>query len=187
MSETVAPAVLNGIDTAALKQVMADVSEDPSKGVVGFQVATAWQGGTRSSTRVIGWELAGQTLEKDFTIEIDEPEELLGENTAPNPQEMLMAAFNACMLVGYVAGCSMKGITLEKLEIRTKGDLDLRGFLGLDDSVKPGYDTIEYTVHIKGDGTPSQFQEVHETVMATSPNRWNVANEIRLQSELFVE
>ena len=112
---------------------------------------------------------------------------MLGTNTAPNPQEVLMAAFNACMLVGYVTGCAMKGVELEKVEIETEGELDLRGLLGLDASIKPGYDTIHYIVRIKGNGTKEQFQEVHETVMATSPNRYNVASPIRLESDLFVE
>lgn len=178
---------INGIDTAALHDVVDAVSADPSQGIVKFNVTSAWKGGTRSETRVESWHLAGEELPKDFTIAIDEPPELLGTNTAANPQEMLMAAFNACMMVGYVAGASLKGITLETLEIETVGELDLRGFLGIDDSVKPGYDEIQYTVRIKGDGTPEQFQEVHETVMATSPNRFNVANPIRLESQLIVE
>jgi len=42
-------------------------------------------------------------------------------------------------------------------------------------------------VHIKGDGTPEQFQRVHEIVSATSPNRFNIANAIRLNSRLVVE
>jgi uncharacterized OsmC-like protein len=177
----------NGLDTGALKGMIDEVSRDAAKGKVRFQVGTSWKGGTRSETRIDGWELAGQKIPKNFTLTIDEPKELLGGNTAPNPQEMLMASFNACMLVGYVAGCAMKGIELEKLEIRTHGELDLRGFLGIDASVKPGYDEIYYTVHIKGKGTKEQFQEVHETVAATSPNRWNVANPIKLRSELVVE
>lgn len=177
----------NGLDTVALKQMLGDVSEDHSKGIVKFGVTTAWKGGTVSETRVDGYELGGQRIAKDFTITIDEPKELLGSNTQPNPQEMLMAAFNACMLVGYVAGASVNGIELERLEIETEGQLDLRGFLGLDSSVKPGYDEIHYTVRIKGNGTPQQFKDIHETVMATSPNRWNIAEPIRLESELVVE
>ena len=58
--------------------------------------------------------------------------------TFPALQELLMAAFNACISVGYVAGASMKGINLDKLEIRTSGTLDLRGFLGLSDQIAPG-------------------------------------------------
>ena len=51
-----------------------------------------------------------------------------------------MAAFNACITVGYVAGARSKGIKLESLEIETRGELDLRGFLGLSDAVAPGYE-----------------------------------------------
>ena len=184
---TVQAVKINGFDTDALKQVMTNVSEDASQGQAKFEVTTFWKGGTRSETRVESCQLAGEQIRRDFTIPVDEPEELLGGNTAPNPQEMLMTAFNTCMLVGYVAGCSMKGIHLDKLEIHTEGELDLRGFLGLDDSVKPGYDEIHYTVRIKGDGTREQYREVHETVMATSPNRWNIANPITLHSDLIVE
>lgn len=176
----------NGIDVPALKQMIGEVAEDAAQGQIRFAVTTAWKGGTRSETRVDGWELGGRHLAKDFTIGIDEPAELLGGNTAPNPQEMLMAAFNACMLVGYVAGASVEGIELSRLEIETEGQLDLRGFLGLDPSVKPGYDAIRYTVRITGDGTPEQFQAIHESVMATSPNRFNLAQPIRLDAQLVV-
>ncbi len=177
----------NDIDVGALKQVMEEVSKNPSQGIVKFGVTTSWKGGTKSDTHVESYQLAGKEIKRNFTIPIDEPEELLGTNTAPNPQEVLMAAFNACMLVGYVTGCAMKGVELEKVEIETEGELDLRGFLGLDASVKPGYDTIHYTVRIKGNGTKEQFQEVHETVMDTSPNRYNVASPIRLEADLIVE
>ncbi|MGD2099114.1 MAG: hypothetical protein PVG35_16170, partial [Desulfobacterales bacterium] len=52
---------LNGIDTEALKQVMAQVSEDPSVGKVKFQVTTTWKGVTKSETVVQGYEIGGQT------------------------------------------------------------------------------------------------------------------------------
>ena len=71
-------------------------------------------------------------MQKDFTIRVDEPLELCGTNQFPNPQEYLLAALNACMIVGYVAACALEGITLQELRIETSGDIDLRGFLGLD-------------------------------------------------------
>jgi uncharacterized OsmC-like protein len=178
---------LNGIDTDALKQVMAEVAEDPSKGKVKFHVTTSWQGTTRSETRVESYELGGQKIKRDFSLTIDEPEELLGENTAPNPQEVLMAAFNACVLNTYVIASAMKGIRLEKVEMETGGELDLRGFLALDEAIKPGYDEIRYTVRLKGNGTREQFEEVHKAVVATSPNYWNIANKIKVRSDLIVE
>ena len=97
-----------------------------------------------------------------------------------------MAAFNACITVGYVAGASLQGITLESLEIRTRGELDLRGFLGLSQDVVPGYEEIEYEVRIKGDGTAEQFTAIHENVLKTSPNYFNVSRPIRVNATLSV-
>jgi uncharacterized OsmC-like protein len=118
---------------------------------------------------------------------VDEPLELLGENTAPNPQELLMAALNACIMVGYVAAAAVNGIALKNIEIETSGQLDLRGFLGVDPSVKPGYESIRYVVRIKGDGTPEQFKEIHANVMKTSPNYFNISQPVRLEGELVLE
>jgi hypothetical protein len=98
-----------------------------------------------------------------------------------------MSALNACITVGYVAGASLRGIALEKVEIETSGSLDLRGFLGIDPSVRPGYEAIGYVVRIKGDGTPEQFREIHETVLRTSPNYWNLSRPVRIDALMVVE
>ena len=86
-----------------------------------------------------------------------------------------MAALNACMTVGYVAQCAVRGIILESLEIETHGELDLRGFLGIDPAVPAGYENLSYVVRIKGSGTKEDFAEIHDAVMATSPNFYNVS------------
>ena len=178
---------VNGIDVAALTGVIREVAADPAKGAVRFHVTTAWQGQTRSRTTVESYRLGGQDIPRRFQTVIDEPLELLGTNTAPNPQETLMAALNACMMVGYVVGAAVEGITLEKVEIETRGELDLRGFLGIDPAVRPGYESMQYTVRIKGDGTPEQFAKIHDTVRRTSPNYFNIAQPIRLDATLVVE
>lgn len=178
---------LNGIDTAALEGMIREVGQNPRAGSTKFEVATRWMGGTAMATRVDAWELAGERRPRGFAIHADEPPELCGRGTAPNPQELLMAALNSCMMVGYVALSSLMGIELEHLEIRTEGEIDLRGFLGIDRSVKPGYDEVRYKVIIKGGGTPEQFEQIHRTVMATSPNYFNLASPVRLKPELVVE
>jgi hypothetical protein len=98
-----------------------------------------------------------------------------------------LAALNACMMVGYAAQCAVRGITLEKLEIETNGKIDLRGFLGLDASVPSGYENLSYTIRIKGSGTKEEFAEIHEAVMATSPNFYNVSRPVTLKPNLVVE
>jgi len=177
---------VNGLDLAALGEVVEAIEQDPRQAQVGFDVVTRWTGQTRSETTVSGFTMAGERITRTHKIIADEPCELLGSDSAPNPQELLMAAFNACITVGYVAGASLKGITLEALEIRTRGELDLRGFLGLSDEVPPGYESIAYDVRIKGDGSPEQFEEIHQTVMKTSPNYFNISRPIRLTGTLRV-
>jgi len=177
---------VNGLDLDALGEVVDAIEQDKGKAMVGFDVTTRWTGQTRSETTVDGFTMAGERITRSHKIIADEPGELLGADSAPNPQELLMAAFNACITVGYVAGAALKGITLDSLEIKTRGELDLRGFLGLSDEVIPGYESIAYEVKIKGDGTAEQFAEIHDTVLKTSPNYFNISRPIRVDATLTV-
>jgi uncharacterized OsmC-like protein len=179
--------MINGIDAAALRGTIDAVRNDPAVGQTRFGVSTQWLGGTVSRTRVDGCDISGRRVDRKFEFTTDEPHELCGTNTGPNPQEYLLGALNACMTVGYVAAAALHGVELESLRIEAEGDIDLRGFLGVSRTVPAGYDEIRYTVHVKGNGTPDQMRKIHETVMATSPNRFNLANPIGLRAELVVE
>lgn len=178
---------INGIDTDGLKQVIENVSQNPSLGKVKFQVTTTWKGTTKTETVVQGYEIGGQKVERIHTFVIDEPLELLGEDTSANPQEYLMGAMNACILNTYVIGAAMRGIKLEKVVMETEGELDLRGFLGIDKDIRPGYKELKYRVRLKGNGTKEQYEDVHKAVIATSPNYYNLSRAIELNSELIIE
>jgi uncharacterized OsmC-like protein len=186
MLDTVKNPRVNGLDLPALGEVVEAIEKDASQAVVGFAVTTRWTGQTRSETIVDHFTMGGERIARSHKIVADEPCELLGADSAPNPQELLMAAFNACITVGYVAGAALKGIALDSLEIRTRGELDLRGFLGLSEEVAPGYEHIDYEVRIAGDGSPEEFEEIHRTVMKTSPNYFNMSRPIRMNGTLRV-
>ena len=175
---------INGLDMAGLDETIEAVAADPRLGQVAFRVRTDWKGQTKSESTVDSYTLAGQVVPRSFTIVADEPHELLGTNAAPNPQELLMSAVNACMVVGYVAQASVRGIALDSCRIETEGELDLRGFLGIDETVPPGYRRISYTVFLEGDGTRDQYEEIHQAVMATSPNYFNMAQPIQMVGRL---
>lgn len=186
MTTTSEPTIRNGINTDALRGAIDAITQNPAKGMTHWQVTSHWRGGTRSDAQVSSYGLGGQKVAKDFTIKVDEPLELCGTNQFANPQEYLLAALNACMIVGYSALCALEGIELQELRIETEGDIDLRGFLGISHDVAPGYEQLRYTVHIKGNGTPEQFDKIHRTVMATSPNYFNIRNPVPLKSRLVV-
>lgn len=183
---TTAPTLINGINTDALRDAIDAITQDPAKGQTHWEVTSHWRGGTRSDAKVSSYGLGDQRIPRDFTIKIDEPLELCGANHFANPQEYLLAALNACMIVGYTAQCALEGIELKELRIETEGDIDLRGFLGISPEVVPGYEQLRYTVHVKGSGTPEQFDRIHRTVMATSPNYFNIRNPIPLKARLVV-
>jgi uncharacterized OsmC-like protein len=181
------PNVVNGINVDDLFALIDGVRLEPAKGRTRWRVTSTWQGQTRSRGQVEGFEIGGERVPRRFSIDIDEPCELGGTNRFANPQEHLLAALNACMTVGYVAQCAVRGITLESLEIETDGEIDLRGFLGIDPGVPPGYENLTYTVHIKGNGTREQFTEIHKAVMATSPNFYNLSKAVALRASLVIE
>jgi hypothetical protein len=186
-TKTAEPTVVNGINVDDLFALIGGVRRDAAKGKTKWHVNTTWQGQARSRAQVESFGIGGVEVPRRFSIDIDEPCELGGTNRFANPQEHLIAALNACMLVGYVAQCAVRGITLENLEIETDGELDLRGFLGIDPAVPPGYEKLTYVVRIKGSGTKEEFAEVHEAVMATSPNFYNVSQPVALKPALVVE
>jgi len=186
-TKTAEPKVVNGINVDDLFALIDGVRQDAAKGKTTWRVTTTWQGQTRSRAHVEGFGIGGQAVPRQFSIDIDEPRELGGSNRFANPQEHLLAALNACMMVGYAAQCAVRGITLESLEIETDGEIDLRGFLGIDPAVPPGYEKLNYVVRIKGSGSKEEFAEVHKAVMATSPNFHNVSRPVALEPMLVVE
>ena len=186
-TKTAEPTVVNGINVDDLFALIEGVRREPAKGKTHWHVATTWQGQARSRAEVESYEIGGERVPRRFSIDIDEPHALGGSDRFANPQEHLIAALNACMMVGYVAQCAVRGITLESLAIETDGKIDLRGFLGIDPAVPQGYENLSYTVRIKGSATKEQFAEVHEAVMATSPNFYNMSRAVALKPALVVE
>jgi uncharacterized OsmC-like protein len=181
------PTVVNGINIDELFALIEGVRRDPAKGKTNWRVSTTWQGQARSRAEIESFEIGGENVPRRFSINIDEPLQLGGSNNFANPQEHLIAALNACMTVGYAAQCAVRGITLESLTIETDGEIDLRGFLGIDPEMPRGYEKLNYTVRVKGSGTKAQFAEIHDAVMATSPNYYNISQPVALKSMLVVE
>lgn len=66
---------------------------------------------------------------QSHVIDSDEPVALGGEGRAPGPQDLLLAAFNACMTAAFVQEAIGAGITLTHLDIETRGEL-LTGISG---------------------------------------------------------
>jgi len=186
MADEMSGGMVNGIDVESLRASIEAIRVDPSMGQTSWRIRSRWMGGTRSDHHVAGYSIGGKFVERPFVIQIDEPKELEGTNMFANPQEYLLSAMNACMMVGYSAVAALMGIRLTMLEVETTGDIDLRGFLGISGEVAPGYMNLSQEVRIAGDATRGQFEQLHEVVRATSPNYFNITRAVPTESRLVV-
>ena len=108
---------------------------------------------------------------------IDEPPTLLGQDTAPNPSEAVLAALGSCLSVGIHANAIMRGIQLNKLELELEGDINITGVWGIGDlsEKRLGFTDIRVKVNLEGNAS----QEELEDLVAHS-NYWSpVANTMR--------
>jgi uncharacterized OsmC-like protein len=168
----VAPGTVNGIDIAKLKQTIGAIEQDPSLAEFRFRIGNQWLSGGRNRTTVKASHGAGQDFperEGKFTMEADEPPVLLSGDTAANPVEHLLHALVSCVTTAAVYHAAARHIPVEAVESELVGDLDLRGFLGLDPAVPKGYRSVTMRMRIRGDLTPEQKQQVMELGCTYSP------------------
>ena len=103
----------------------------------------------------------------EFTV--DEPEALGGGNVAANPAEYALAALGSCQAITYQVWAAQLGITLDKVEIGIDGDIDLRGFLGIDDRIRAGFNAVRIRVNLNGPEPPARYEELAAAVDAHCP------------------
>lgn len=187
MAATDQPTV-NGVDTTALEGAIEAITDDAAIGSFSFRAETDWTEALRSTTSIQEFDRAASPVESpEFVIAGDEPEEILGERTAPNAVELLLSALGSCLSVGYAAHATAMGIELDTLHIEMEGDIDLRGFLGLDEDVRPGYQSINCTVSIASAASNADLETLRERVESTSPLVDVITNEVPLETSLVVD
>lgn len=177
--------IKNGVDVEQLGRAVETITEEPAAGRFRFRAETEWTDGLQCVTSIDDFDQAGERIHtREFRIEGDEPEQILGKRTAPNAVELLLAAIGSCLSVGYAANAAAMDIELDELWFELEGDVDLRGFLGIDEEVRAGYDSVSCTVHVDADASEEELAELRQRVEATSPLMDNVTNAVRLETEL---
>jgi len=172
--------IVNGVDLDRLSGTIDAVTADPALARFQFRARNHWIDGGYSRTTIKDFYGAGQedtTRTEPFTVDSDEPPVLLGENRAPNTVEYVLHALAACVSGTIVYHAAARGIALEGVETTIHGDLDLRGFLGLDSDVRPGYEQIQVTIKVAGDFDDDQFAEL-ASLIRYSPVRDIVSNPV---------
>lgn len=109
---------------------------------------------------------------------VDEPPALLGDDTAPNPSEALLAALGTCVAVGLQANAVARGFGVRHIGVELEADINITSVWGTGDlNPKPvGFEAIRLRVELDLDGaTEAEKQELIRHAAHWSP----VLNTIR--------
>ena len=170
MSTVTAVSVRNGVDTAKLFATLDAVKAQPEAAKFRFSVDNRWICGTHNRNQISTFFGVGaeQRHESTFAIEADHPAVLVGQDTAPTPAEILLAALASCLTSGLGNIAAVRKINLESVESRVEGDIDLRGILGLSGEVRNGFSQIRVSFTVRGDASPDQLRQLVEQAVARS-------------------
>jgi uncharacterized OsmC-like protein len=171
---------INGVDVDRLSATIDHITADPALARFQFRARNHWIDGGHSRSTIKEFYGAGQedtSRTEPFVLDSDEPPVLLGNNLAPNTAEYVLHALAACLSGTIVYHAAARGIALDGLEATIEGDVDVQGFLGLDASVRPGYENLRVTIKATGDFDDDQLAEL-ASLVHYSPVRDIVANPV---------
>ncbi|MCB1970424.1 MAG: OsmC family protein [Geminicoccaceae bacterium] len=122
-----------------------------------------------SSSSQLQEGLRSQVSIRQHGLVVDEPPALGGTDAGPNPVELILAALGTCQEITYRAFAAALGIPLAGVSVKLDGDIDLRGFFAVDDSIRPGYQKITGTVTLVSDAPVEKLEMLKEAVDGHCP------------------
>ena len=114
----------------------------------------------------------GMMVESDvrgFKVIADEPKALGGTNMGISPVESLLCALGACQCMTARFFAMLLKIDLTQYHVDIEGDVDARGFLNADSGIRPGFQEIRLTVHVKANAPPEKIAELLALVESRCP------------------
>jgi uncharacterized OsmC-like protein len=159
---TVQEEIINGVEVEELKSKAQEFKRDPELAKFKFRVQNHWFSCGHNQTTITDFEGAGETHrhETSFILDADEPPLLLGGDLGASPVEYLLTALVSCLTSSLVYHAAIRGIHIEEIESNVEGDLDVRGFMGLADDVRKGYQNIRVTFRVKSNAPKEKLDEL---------------------------
>jgi uncharacterized OsmC-like protein len=164
--------LMNGLDVQAAMDTIDAIKANPGLARFQFRARNTWVNGGENRSVIRDFYGAGReddsrTMAFEFTN--GEPPVLLGNNEGANPVEFLLHALAGCVTTTFVLHAMARGIRVRELSTRLEGDLDLRGLLGLDDQVSPGYEQIRIEMDVKADCSEEELDDLLAYTQQHSP------------------
>jgi uncharacterized OsmC-like protein len=163
---------VNGLNVQAAVDTIAALKADKSLAKFQFRARNTWINGGENRSTIRDFYGAGQedsSRTASFEFTNGEPPVLLGNNEGANPVEFLLHALAGCVTTTFVLHAMARGITIKKLSTELKGNIDLQGLLGLDDSVPAGYEQIDIKMKVKADCSDEELDALLAYTQQHSP------------------
>lgn len=161
--------VKNGVNVEALLAAREALKNAPEAAKFTWRASCRWQNGTHSQTKIEGFHGLGaeQKHKTEFSFEADHPEIFASEDLGATPIEFVLVGLASCLTAGVASVAQNRGIQLRSVEAKLEGSMDIQGILGIDSSVRNGYDDIKVTFHIDADAPKKDI----EALVAQSQKR----------------
>ncbi|BCH27732.1 osmotically inducible protein C [Mesorhizobium sp. L-8-10] len=163
---------LNGLNVQAALDTIAALKADKSLAKFQFRARNNWVDGGENRSTIRDFYGAGQedtSRPMPFEFTNGEPPVLLGNNEGANPVEFLLHALAGCVTTTFVLHAMARGITIREMSTELKGDIDLRGLLGLEEGVPAGYEQINIQMHVKADCSDEELDDLLRYAQQHSP------------------
>jgi uncharacterized OsmC-like protein len=180
---------VNGINTTALGRYIGELKQEPGIGKYTFRARNRWAGGAHSASTIQDFEVGGKedtSRPKPFVFDAGEPAVLLGENEGPNATEAALHALSTCVGTTLIYHAAAHGVTINALEVEIEGDLDIRGFIGITDEVRRGYNQVRITFKVSADAPEERIREVCQMGQRYSPVFDIVTNRTPVQASMEI-
>ena len=169
--------LFNGINVDQWFETVEAVKEDASLARFEFSLDNIWIEGGLNRSLFNTYYGAGEehTRPSSHYFDNDEPPVLLGNDTSANPAEFLLHALVGCITTSIVWHASARGIKIDKLESKAKGEIDARPILDLPSDVDPGYKSIEVSFRVKSTADNktirelANFSPIYHTINGKTP------------------
>jgi len=172
------PVSVNGVDVNDVMDTIKAIQADQELARFQFRAKNAWLDGGHNRSTIQGFygcKTEDESRREPFVMDADEPPVLLGKDAGANPVESILHALAACLTTTMVYHAAARGIAIEAVDSALEGDLDLRGFLGISEKVRKGYQTIRVRMRVKSKAAPetlralAQFSPVYDVVSNSVP------------------
>ncbi|HJV57677.1 MAG TPA: OsmC family protein [Methylomirabilota bacterium] len=176
---------LNDVDVDGMKELDRKVRENPALGKRTAKLRCTWQRGVKALVEIGAQEVLGKAATpptRRFFVAMDGPAGLGGVDAAATAAETLLAALAGCITSGIAANAALFNVPIEALSVDVEGDIDFRGLLGHDKSVRNGFTDIRYTVTIQSPASEEQVRRCKETIDRKSPVADSLANPVKITS-----